>query len=101
DKHDRPLPSQKAEDDEYLALLQVVARHPGATFQLIIDNWMRMTAPDVVERLGRIARQAGVPYQWAGLPTLDFQQESAAKQWLLHEAYKVARLPFWTGFTHV
>ncbi|MCB2060667.1 MAG: amidohydrolase family protein [Novosphingobium sp.] len=100
DKHDRPLPSQLAEDDEYLALLKVLARHPGMTFQLIIDNWMRMTAPQVVERLGELCKQAGVPYQWAGLPTLDFQQENAALQWPLHERYKEEGLPFWTGFTH-
>ena len=100
DKHDRPLPSQKAEDDEYLALLNVLARHPGATFQLIIDNWMRMTAPQVVERLGNLCKQAGVAYQWAGLPTLDFQQDNAALQWPLHEQYKAEGLPFWTGFTH-
>lgn len=101
DKHDRPLPSQLAEDEEYLALLRVVARYPGATFQLIIDNWMRMTAPQVVDRLGNLCKQAGVPYQWAGLPTLDFQQENAALQWPLHERYKEEGLPFWTGFTHV
>jgi N-acyl-D-amino-acid deacylase len=101
DKHDRPLPPQLADDAEYLALLKVVARHEGATFQLIIDNWMRMTAPQVVERLGRIAKKAGVPYQWAGLPTLDFQQDNAKLLKVLHEQYKAEGLPFWTGFTHV
>jgi len=101
DKHDRPLPSQLAEDEEYLALLRVLARYPGTTFQLIIDNWMRMTAPEVVERLGRLCKEAGgVPYQWAGLPTLDFQQGNAEKQWPLHEQYKAEGLPFWTGFSH-
>ena len=100
DKHDRPLPTQLAEDDEFLALLHVLARYPGASFQLIIDNWMRMTAPQVVVRLGRLCKQAGVPYQWAGLPTLDFQQDNAALQWPLHEQYKAEGLPFWTGFTH-
>jgi N-acyl-D-amino-acid deacylase len=101
DKHDRPLPSQLADDAEYLALLRVVARYPGATFQLIIDNWMHMTATKVVERLGGLCEQAGVPYQWAGLPTLDFQQQAASEQWELHERFKARNLPFWTGFTHV
>jgi N-acyl-D-aspartate/D-glutamate deacylase len=101
DKHDRPLPSQHADDEEYLALLGVLARYPSATFQLIIDNWMHMTATEVVERLGKLCRQAGVRYQWAGLPTLDFQQGAAAEQWRLHERFKAEGLPFWTGFTHV
>lgn len=101
DKHDRPLPTQLADDEEYLALLEVLARYPRATFQLIIDNWMHMTATKVVERLGGLCKQAGVPYQWAGLPTLDFQQQAAAEQWQLHEKFKAEGLPFWTGFTHV
>ncbi|MEW9853885.1 N-acyl-D-amino-acid deacylase family protein [Novosphingobium sp. M1R2S20] len=101
DKHDRPLPTQLAEDDEYAALLAVLSRHPGTTFQLIIDNWMHMTATKVVDRMGRLCEQAGVPFQWAGLPTLDFQQGAAAEQWELHERFKEEGLPFWTGFTHV
>lgn len=101
DKHDRPLPTQLAEDDEYLALLRVLNRYPGATFQLIIDNWMHMTATRIVDRLGGLCKQVGVPFQWAGLPTLDFQQGAAEEQWKLHERFKAEGLPFWTGFTHV
>ncbi len=101
DKQDRPLPTQLAEDDEYLALFKVLARFPGTTFQLIIDNWMHMTATRIVDRLGKVARQAGVPFQWAGLPTLDFQQSAAEEQWELHDRFKQEGLPFWTGFTHI
>lgn len=101
DKRDRPLPSQLADDDEYLALFEVVARHEGATVQIIIDNWMRMTAPQVVERLGRIARQAGATMQWAGLPTLKFQEPNRKLLEPMHERFKAEGLPFWTGFTHV
>ena len=101
DKHDRPLPTQLADDVEYLALLKVLARYPGTTFQLIIDNWMHMTATRIVGRLGKVAKQAGVPFQWAGLPTLDFQQAAAEEQWLLHDRFKQEGLPFWTGFTHI
>ena len=101
DKHDRPLPSQHADDAEYLALLQVLARHRGATLQVIIDNWMRMTAPQVVERLGRLAKQTGVTYQWAGLPTLKFQEPNRKLLEPMHEQFKSEGLPFWTGFTHI
>ena len=58
DKSERPLPSQRADDAEYAALLAVVARYKGATFQVIVDHFMRMTGPDTVERLGRIAKAA-------------------------------------------
>ena len=73
DKNERPLPSQRADDAEFAALLDVVARHPGATFQVIVDHFMRMTGPAQVERMGRLAKAAGVRMQWAGLPTLKFQ----------------------------
>jgi N-acyl-D-aspartate/D-glutamate deacylase len=101
DKRDRPLPSQLADDDEYLALMRVVARYEGATVQIIIDNWMRMTAPAVVERLGRLSKQAGASMQWAGLPTLKFQEPNRKKLEPLHEQFKAEGLNFWTGFTHV
>lgn len=101
DKHDRPLPSQLADDAEYLALMKVVARYPGATVQIIVDNWMRMTAPQVVERLGGIARQAGATMQWSGLPTLKFQEPNRRRLEPMHERFKAEGLNFWTGFTHV
>lgn len=101
DKHDRPLPSQLADDAEYTALLKVVARHKGATLQVIVDHFMRMTGPETTERLGRIAQETGVRMQWAGLPTLSFQQKVGAKSKVIHERFKAEGLDFWTGFHHV
>lgn len=101
DKNERPLPSQKADDAEYTALLKVVARHPGATFQVIVDHFMRMTGPDQVERLGRIAKEAGIRMQWAGLPTLKFQAKVRVRSAHLHEQFRNEGLDFWTGFHHV
>jgi N-acyl-D-amino-acid deacylase len=101
DKFERPLPSQRADDAEYTALLSVVARYPGATFQVIVDHFMRMTGPDTVERLGRIAQATGVRMQWAGLPTLKYQAKVRKRSEELHEQFKAEGLDFWTGFHHV
>ncbi|WP_067669773.1 N-acyl-D-amino-acid deacylase family protein [Nocardia miyunensis] len=101
DKHDRPLPSQLADDAEYEALLRVLARYEGATFQVIVDHFMRMTGPDQTERLGRIAKATGVRMQWAGLPTLKFQAEIGKRSKVLHERFKAEGLDFYTGFHHV
>lgn len=101
DKHERPLPSQKACDAEFAALLAVLARYPGATFQIIVDHFMRMTGPDTVERMGRLAKAAGVRMQWAGLPTLEYQAKVRARSEVLHEQFKAEGLDFWTGFHHV
>ena len=101
DKHERPLPSQRADDAEYLALLKVVARYPNSTFQVIVDHFMRMTGPAQTERLGRIAQEAGVRMQWAGLPTLKFQAKIRPESEALHDRFKREGLDFWTGFHHV
>ena len=101
DKYDRPLPSQKADDAEYRALFEVVARHPGATVQVIVDHFMRMTGPEQVERMGRIATETGVRMQWAGLPTLKFAQKIAKRSGELHEGFKAEGLDIWTGYHHV
>lgn len=101
DKHERPLPSQLADDAEFAALLGVVAKYPGSTFQVIVDNFMRMTGPETVERMGRLAKQAQVRMQWVGLPTLKFQATVRERCAELHEQFKAEGLDFWTGYHHV
>ncbi len=101
DKRERPLPSQQANDAEYSALLAVLSKYPGATFQIIVDHFMRMTGPDTVERMGRLAKAAGVRMQWAGLPTLKYQAKVKVRSQVLHEHFKTEGLDFWTGFHHV
>lgn len=101
DKHDRPLPSQWADDEEFLALMEVVARYPGATVQVIVDHFMRMTGPEQAERLGNLAHRAGVRLQWAGVPTLKFQAEIGEKSLAVHERFKAKGMDNWTGYHHV
>lgn len=101
DKHDRPLPSQLGDDAEFLALFKVVAQYPGATVQVIVDHFMRMTGPEQAERMGNLADEAGVRLQWAGVPTLQFQAEIGEKSLAVHEAFKAEGKDCWTGFHHV
>ncbi|MFV8817882.1 N-acyl-D-amino-acid deacylase family protein [Haliea sp. E17] len=101
DKHDRPLPSQLADDAEFLALFKVVAKYPGATAQVIVDHYMRMTGPEQGERVGNLAHQAGVRLQWVGVPTLQFQSEIARKSLAVHERFKAEGKDNWTGYHHV
>ena len=44
DGADRPVPSLHADDAEFKALFEVIARHPGSTVQVVVDSIMRMTA---------------------------------------------------------
>lgn len=98
DKYDRPLPSQLADDAEFDALLNVLARYPQATFQVIVDYFMRMSGSESLERLGRLAKKAGVRMQWAGLPTLSYQKSMEPRARELHEQFKAEGLPFFTAF---
>jgi N-acyl-D-amino-acid deacylase len=95
------VPSQVADDAEWAALIAVIARHPGATLQVIVDNFMRMTGPDSVERIGKLAKAAGIRMQWAGVPALKFQAKVLPRLEALHEQFKAEGLDFWTGYHHV
>ena len=100
DKFNRPLPSMQADDAEWLALMGVVVRYPGACMEVIIDNFMRMTGPESTERLGRLARQTGVRLQWLGMPFMKFMQPLYPRSNELHEQFKAEGLDMWTGYTH-
>ena len=98
DKYERPLPSQLADDAELSALLATLARYPGATFQVILDYFMRFSANESLERFGRLAKEAGVRMQWAGMPTLKFMANQLPRSKELHEQFKNEGLPIVTGF---
>ena len=101
DKYERPLPSQQADDAEFIALFKVVARHPGATVQIILDYFMRKTANASLERFGNLVRQTGVRLQWAGMPTLQYMADQYPRAKDLHEQFKAEGLPIFTSFNVV
>ena len=98
DKFERPLPSQLADDAEFSALLGVIARYPNATFQVILDYFMRMSANDMLERFGRLAKDAGIRMQWAGMPTLEYMAPQLARAEELHAQFKAEGLEIYTSF---
>ena len=98
DKHERPLPSQQADDAEFLALFGVVARYPGATVQVILDYFMRKTANASLERFGRLVRETGVRLQWAGMPTLEYMADQLPRAEELHAQFKAEGLDIYTSF---
>ena len=102
DKFERPLPSQRADDAEYRALLEVIARHEGATFQVALDHFFRMTGPTQVERLGKIAKETGARMHWLGLPTFKYALEAGKRSAELHEEFKrEGGAEVWTDYHHV
>jgi len=98
DKYERPLPSQLADDAEFTALLGVLARYPNATFQVILDYFMRKTANASLERFGRLAKKAGIRMQWAGMPTLEYMADQLPRAEELHAQFKAEGLEIYTAF---
>jgi N-acyl-D-aspartate/D-glutamate deacylase len=103
DGQDRAVPSLRADDAELRALLEVLARHPGATIQVVIDSLMRMTSVPSMERLSRLADGLPIRMQWVGVPTLAWQRDMGIQQPLtaLHERFAAEGRDYWTGFMHV
>lgn len=80
----RLVPGYFATDDEYAALLGVLARHPGRTFQVITrfndeDHYL----PDA-QRFARLCAAAGVRGQWPGIPTDVLERHRREPTWRLH-----------------
>jgi len=102
DEHDRPIPSLHAEDAEFRTLLEVVARHPGTSFQVPIDSIMRMTSVDSIKRIARVAEGLDIRVQWAGIPNEAWQRDLGIQAPLvaLHEQFVEEGRDFWTGFMH-
>jgi N-acyl-D-aspartate/D-glutamate deacylase len=103
DGQDRPVPSLKADDAEFLALFEVLAHYPRATVQVVVDSLMRMTAGTAVERLAGLSEGMPIRLQWAGVPTLKWQKDYGIQQPLadLHSRLVSEGRDFWTGYAHV
>jgi N-acyl-D-aspartate/D-glutamate deacylase len=102
DGQNRPIPSLNADDAEFAALIDVLARYPAATLQVIVDIFVRMSAPESVERLARLTEGKAIRVQWAGLPVLKFQQAMGITQKMqaIHERLGREGRDFWTGHAH-
>jgi N-acyl-D-amino-acid deacylase len=67
DRDNREVPSRLADDAELGALLDVVARHPGATFQ-VVPRFMQAEHFDAdLDRFVALCRRRGVRMQWGAL----------------------------------
>lgn len=102
DGQDRPIPTLLADDAEFDALMAVLARHPGCTLQVIVDTFMRMSAPASVERITRLLQGKKLRVQIAGgIPTLEFQKPALDILKPLIERAQADGHDIWPGFAHV
>jgi len=97
----RPVPSLKAEDAEFEALFDVLARYPQATVQIALDVFITKTAPDQVERMSRLVGSRPIRVQMAGgVPLRKFQEGFRDRMVAQHQAHAAAGRDFWAGYEH-
>lgn len=102
DGQDRPVPTLLADDAEFAALMEVLERYPGCTMQVIVDTFMRMSAPASLERLVRLLKGKKLRVQIAGaIPTLEFQKPALEIMKPLVEKAQADGYDIWPGFAHV
>jgi N-acyl-D-amino-acid deacylase len=104
DGDNRPVPTLQADDAEFRALFEVINKHKGVCFQVIVDVFRAMTAPESMVRIARLMEGLDVRVQWGGLPTLVFQRDMMGIQAPLvelHEQFKKEGRDFWTAFAHI
>ncbi len=91
----RPVPGYFADDDEYRALFEVVARHRPATVQVLTffpDHDRNMA--DAV-RFAAIARDTGVRMQWPGLPINSPDDDRRPDYWALFHRLQAEGADVW------
>jgi N-acyl-D-aspartate/D-glutamate deacylase len=100
DQHHRPVPSRVADDAEFEALFDVMARHPHAIAQIEA----RFAEPDHfasdMERMARIAGPRGVRACWLTLPTSTRSAAFIAEGLALHRRIRDSGADFWPAFVH-
>jgi N-acyl-D-aspartate/D-glutamate deacylase len=98
----RPVPTFKADDAEWTALIETLARYPGVSMEVALDFVIHMTGAASIRKLAKLCDGHNVRVQWAGgVPNLKFQEASVPEARAMHEAFKAAGKDYWAGYAHV
>lgn len=95
DKHQREVPSRLASNAEFEALFDVLAAHPGRTFQCItMFNDPELMVADA-RRFADIAKPRGVRGQWTAVPGPVMQAEHRARAIQAHHEFVAEGIDWW------
>jgi N-acyl-D-aspartate/D-glutamate deacylase len=98
----RPVPTFKADDAEWTALIETLARYPGVSMEVALDTVIHLTAESSIKRLAKLCDGHKVRVQWAGgVPNLQFQEALVEPLKALHEGFKRDGKDYWAGYAHV
>ncbi|MCB0993616.1 MAG: amidohydrolase family protein, partial [Acidimicrobiales bacterium] len=81
DRTNREVPSRHADDIEFGRLLDVVARHPGATFQFVPRFMQPEFWQDDFDRMAALCGPRGVRANWGALRCEQVRVDEFAERW--------------------
>lgn len=100
DRHHRPVPSRVADDAEFAALFDVLAKYPATVAQIEARFAEPAHIAGDVERMAAIAGPRGVRAVWLTLPTSARSGEFVAAGRALHDRVRASGADFWPTFIH-
>lgn len=101
DGQGRSVPSLKADEAEWAALMDVLERYPAATLQFIPDTFLRLTAEEKIRWLDGILGDRKIRVQIAGLiPAQGFQAKLVPSLMKLREELRASGKDIWAGYGH-
>lgn len=101
DGEGRAIPTLISDDAEFTALFEILERYPGSTLQFILDSSMRKTAPELTERMLRLAKGRGMRIQVTAFPNLDYQSDMVAPLKAIVDKARSEGEDVWHGFAHI
>ncbi len=98
DQHHRPVPSRVADDAEFAALFDVLAKYPDAILQIQPRFAEPAHIEGDMERMAKLAGPRGVRACWLTMPTSARSPDQIAQGMALHKRIRDAGANFWPTF---
>lgn len=101
DGQGRKVPSLHADEAEWIALFGVLERYPTATLQMIVDTFLRRTAPEKTKWITDLLGERKIRVQIAGLiPTQEFQSDLVPPMQAVRADITRQKRDVWAGYGH-
>lgn len=98
DRTNREVPSRRADDAEFAAYIDVLAKHPGSTFQFVPRFMQPQFWGDDLERIVALCEAKGVRGNYVALrPTRMYEAEFAERLPITQKLRD--RVDFWSAFS--
>ena len=99
DRDNREVPSRKADDAEFAAIIDVLAKHPGTTFQFVPRFMQPEHWQDDLERIAALCGARGVRGNYPGLRTPRQYEAEFAHRLPIARELRERGIDLWAAFS--